>query len=144
MARWLIGVWLAAVVAVSASSAEAQDQYICEVEQVIGFLYDDASDSWQATRFSELRRYVISQQDGADAWAISQLGETYPQSKCEGFSYHGFLTGCSNEVGLDFSFNRETLRFMTIFPIGYVISKTVLDRQADNAPFMAIGKCSPF
>ncbi len=45
MARWVIGVWLAAVVAVSASSAEAQDDYICEVEQSTGFAYEEASDS---------------------------------------------------------------------------------------------------
>ena len=74
MARWLIGA--CAAIAVSAGSAQAKEQYICEIEQKIGFLYDDASDSWEATRFNVVSRYVISQQDGTKAWVINELGET--------------------------------------------------------------------
>jgi hypothetical protein len=138
--QWIaLAIAVAALVAVPVNAARAQEQYICELTQVTGFAYDEASDKWGIARFSESDRYIISRP--SDKWEIKKLGESFSAADCTEFDEYGFLSECDG-FGLDFRFNKETNRFMVIHPIGYVTS----DPSGDGrfTPYMGIGRCSPF
>ena len=105
--------------------------------------------AWRTTEFTSGEQYIISQQD--DTWVITKVGNNFPSARCGGFSEYGFLLNCGSGVGFnttrletDYVFNRNTLRFMEIYKLGYVINEGAEDLQAENTPFMSISKCAPF
>lgn len=77
------------------------------------------------------------------------MGNEFPDATCsQDFNEYGVLT-CSNMY--EFRFNRNNLRFMAVYMIGYWTdnnpaipgSSSFKFKEGDNDPAMQIGKCSP-
>ena len=121
-------------------SALAQSSFLCISDASTGFGYDQATRKWVAKRFNvDDHKFLLNKKDGS--WQWTKFGETYVTGKCSGdFNSNGFLDceGFGEEIRL----NKQTLRFQSIYNVGYVVAGLVKDDNG-NTPYIEIGRCSP-
>jgi hypothetical protein len=129
-------------VAFCVAAADEQSTFLCISDAATGFHF--ASGKWESARFNAGQKYIVrpAKEDELKAWGqwvVVPFDEASPMAGCKEFNQYGWLTGCD---GLQqFRFNRETLRFVTAYLIGYV--RTEPGKENENTPSMEIGKCSP-
>jgi len=122
------------------------EQYLCVAEHASGFSYYELSNGWRPAEFSTQSKYVVSASPSeAHVYEVKELGKDRVISRCkDDFDEWGYLD-CHGIK--DFKLNRKNLRFLAIYPFGYVnvlpdLNKTT-DKSSDT-PSMQIGFCSKF
>lgn len=132
------------VILLSATSAVAE-QYVCIAEHTTGFRYNRSSESWSPVTFLASKKLVVTVSKSSDyEFEVKTLGSKYdfPEFTCEdAFNEYGYLF-C--EGFGEFRMNKNTLRFQSYYPIGYVAADFDEEHQATNNPSLTIGKCSSF
>ncbi|MBI2724925.1 MAG: hypothetical protein HYX42_01615 [Polaromonas sp.] len=117
--------------------AQTAENYLCIPDQSTGFRFDTTSNTWQTAQFNvKNSKYLLSKK--AAKWQWKEFSKT-SSTECSGdFNEYGFLR-CDHMERI--IVNRDSLRFQIIYPIGYVVSKSVKDQNQDN-PSIEIGRCS--
>jgi hypothetical protein len=127
-------------------SVAAADSYLCVSDMVTGFAFNKETKQWEIARFKANEKFVVTRSKGSMfVWEVRRTGLNAPVSYCqEDFTASGYLI-CK---GFDsFFMNRKTLRFLTIYTMGYwddvFDEKTEIFKEGANTPNMKIGKCTP-
>ena len=138
-----------AFAAAPANKAKAVDSYVCTAEKSTGFAYDK---EWQIANFNvSTNKYFITKSKRNDfitsEWEVKRIGKNYPTYYCpKDFDKFGYLN-C--ELMGTFTMNNNNLRYLLIFPFGYVSDNikdekgNVIIKEGESKPFLEIGKCSP-
>lgn len=136
-------VMIGTLIALPAHVASAEDgkQWICVAEAATGFAFHN--DKWQRVTFNiDGEKYIISQTEPKQShiltYRITQLGKKTSGS-CQSIKYPPFPTISCNYSLTEIKVNVKSLRFIAVYPIGYIDGKDT----NDNTPSMTIGKCSP-
>ena len=139
---------LLALVSVNAVAQE----WLCIADMFAGFTFEKGR--WKAASGSHRQKYVLGMATENEirtaqllkkkppVWVVRKFGEN-----------HGISCGDFNEQDMllchdvqEFSFNRQTGRFLYTYPIGYSgVSSNEIGTKKENAdtPRMMIGKCHP-
>ncbi|MEO8008215.1 MAG: hypothetical protein ABI728_06805 [Betaproteobacteria bacterium] len=127
--------------------------YTCIEDMATGFAYRNGQ--WQETSFKPGAKFIIRPASEFDQdtgmsialgiprakWAVGRPGEYEPIAGCEfDFDDEGNLD-CRASYFSKFRMNRKSLRFLHAFLAGY--SHPDSGNEADDSPYIAIGKCSP-
>ena len=138
------------------------ESYLCIAEQSAGFVYNEDDKEWKSSTFKAGNKYIVSRPEegtseandqvkwtvklhGVPAEAQSRTGDlTLAPTQCRTeFDEGGFLR-CRG--ARDLIMNRDTMRFTTIWNLGYVTRKGAYDRalgpEGKYSPYMEIGECS--
>ena len=139
---------LLALVSVNA----AAEEWLCIADMFAGFTFEKGK--WKASYGSHRQKYVLGMateneirtarllKKNPPVWVVRKFGENYGMS-CGDFNEQDMLL-CHDVQ--DFSFNRQTGRFLYIYPGGYsgVSSSEIgTKKESADAPRMMIGKCHP-
>jgi len=134
---------LTAVLTMFATSIIAEERYLCETTTAGGIGYETTTEEWVGQRFIANAKYIISEPNPEHTWeksafVITEVGDNFPSGFCaEPFNSGGYLS--CDMIG-DFLFNKNTLRFISVYMHGYLDGV----ENNDNNPHVAIGVCSPF
>jgi len=135
---------------VSANAAAAE--WLCIADMFAGFTFEKGK--WQAASGSHRQKYVLGMateneirtarllKKNPPVWVVRRFGEKYGMS-CGDFNEQDMLL-CRDVQ--EFSFNRQTGRFLYTYPVGYsnVLSNEVGTKmESADVPRMIIGKCHP-
>lgn len=120
--------WVLAFV-VSTAAAAAEPSWLCVTDKATGFSFKN--DQWVITSFRANAKYIIAMELGS--FRAKELGTRFGASCRE----NGLWIECSFPTQL--TFNKQTLRFLYIYPVGFVGGQD----NNDDTPAMAIGRCSP-
>lgn len=131
-------------------------EYVCKSEIASGFIYSSVVKKWNGVHFEANAKYVI--RGARDDDFETELGKKYKGAKlvvysvkggqslppklfCTGYDVHGF-THCEG-LSETLRFNNQSMRFLSVFSSGYVLSGEALQRGLDGAetPMLVIGKC---
>ncbi|MCO6416116.1 hypothetical protein JYK14_08045 [Siccirubricoccus sp. KC 17139] len=141
---------------VVADRALAQEGWLCVAEQAAGMRYDRTAQEWVATPFRATgKHYVVRRADDDDValwrellqhpaveflWVVGEEGKRarYP---CERDFRHGLLR-CRIFGSIDFTINRDTLRYQSYYEGGWLSGRTG-DEPDTDSPSITIGRCSP-
>lgn len=119
-------------------NAFSQSGYVCIAELATGFAFNNSTKTWNTSNFNvKESKYLLSFKNGR--WEWKKFGESYSTNCSKDFNEHGYLN--CNDLE-DISFNKRNLRYMRIYPIGYV-SGGIVGKEGGDTPAMEIGKCSP-
>ncbi|MEO8377895.1 MAG: hypothetical protein ABI579_09515 [Candidatus Sumerlaeota bacterium] len=143
---------LFSVCALMASHIRADESYVCATEFAGGLVFDAGTKKWHGGAFQPDAKYVISNSQGDDGEArtervVRNAGEKEISYWCEkDFNETGYLF-CRNAFGV-FRFNKQNLRFMSTYMVGYVTdgiqnSGGLENKEGDNTPIIRGGVCSP-
>jgi len=123
--------------------------YICAMDMSTGFYFE--AGAWHSTKFIPDKNLTVRRSTQADKWVLSELGEQTATSSCsDDFDEAGNLycgkefpdeAGVSRVGSYDFRINRKSLRFVIAYLEGYY--NAIPGNEADNTPYIAIGKCRP-
>lgn len=134
-------------------SAAVVDEYLCIAEKSTGFTYNSTASEWETASFNvNNNKYIVSRSDKTDfiksEWDVKRIGLNYATFYCPSdFDTFGYLN-C--ELMGTFTMNRNNLRYLLVFPFGYVSDNikdaegAVLIDEGESRPFIEIGKCNPF
>ena len=129
---------LAATIAASTLAGPAlAEQYVCQMEQVVGFdRYD--SGEWNLKIFTTRYSYLVN----TETATISQFGDAQPigETTCDpmsdGVSDYWM---CENSINtMNFTFNETLKRFTMGITFGYASG----DEERYTTPALAIGTCA--
>jgi len=129
----------------SSGSFGGATQYLCVVDKMTGFSYDKSTNQWKEANFKADKNFLITRSTNPKiSYEIKEVGSEISTSWCdEDFNESGnlFCRGFG-----EYRFNKDHLRFLYIYPIGYWDddNKSDLFKEGDNTPALGIGKCSPF
>ena len=132
-------------------NALGDSTYRCIPDAATGFYFDESTKSWKPTNFNvEEKKYVLKEEkasDEASAWILTELAETGERSvlvSCIDTQPDATLVICDGGVN-DFRFNKQSLRYMLFYPIGYVQPEEyiALSEEGSDTPHIEIGKCAP-
>ncbi len=141
--------------AMAAHGEEAPvEAYLCKGQRVTGFVLNKKSGRWEAARLPP-KQYRIQVPDrgpgapliGRDSvLVVVEVGDgDWSDSRfCKvGFDAAGELH-CSG-WGDEFYFNRDTGRFLHVFPHGYIegANNPYFGAEGEAPPFLEIGRCAP-
>jgi hypothetical protein len=122
------------------AAADEQPTYLCIVDLATGFNF--VSGNWKSVNFPPGAKYIVRPARGDELklsrWVVVAFGEERSMARCEEFNQYGWLVGCNGIQ--EFKFNKETLKFLTAYLIGYV--RTEPGKENDNTPSIEMGKCS--
>src|SRR5438477_6773872 len=110
------GILALLIMLASASPALAVESYVCIADQSTGHVFNHSTKSWQQTSFNITGKKYLLKGDGK-IWTWGAFGETYVM-KCMEINSAGYVF-CSDGFG-DVRFNRKTLRYQSVYFIGYV------------------------
>ncbi|MEK6803935.1 MAG: hypothetical protein AABZ34_14895 [Nitrospirota bacterium] len=124
------------------------EAYLCVADMSTGFVFDKQNKTWKKAYFTDSTKYMVarSSADAEGKWEVKEIGQSVAAASCEnGFTSLGALN-C--EGFLEFRMNKNSLRFLSAYLIGYwtdAIPGNSSDafREGGNSPFVEIGKCSP-
>lgn len=149
MMRKTVLILLLTFVSVNAAAAE---EWLCIADMFAGFTFEKGK--WQAVSGTHRQKYVLGMateneirtakllKRNPPIWVVRKFGENYGIS-CGDFNEQDMLL-CHGVQ--EFSFNRQTRRFLYTYPVGYssVLSNEVgTKKESADAPRMMIGKCHP-
>ena len=138
------------LVFVSANAAAAE--WLCIADMFAGFTFEKGK--WKAASGSHRQKYVLGMateneiraarllKKSPPVWVVKKFGQNYGIS-CGDFNEQEMLL-CHDVQ--EFSFNRQTGRFLYTSPIGYSgVSSNEIGTKKEGAdtPRMTIGKCHP-
>ena len=122
--------------------------YICVMDMSTGFYFE--AGVWHSTKFIPDKKLTVRRSTQGDKWMLSELGEQTAMNSCsDDFDEAGNLycgkefpdeAGVSRASPYDFRMNRKSLRFLLAYLEGYY--NATLGNEAENTPYVAIGKCS--
>ena len=135
MGRHFLFAWVAAASTVSV--AQETQGYICVADKASGFKFNKEAKEWEHARFNVKDNKYILTKKGAQ-WEWKALGSRFPTPCGDDFNAHGFLSCSSVE---EITFNRNSLRFQSVYPIGYVHNGQVKNEGGDT-PSIEIGRCT--
>ncbi len=139
---------LLAFVSVNAAAQE----WLCIADMFVGFTFEKGK--WKAASGSHRQKYVLGMateneiraarllKKSPPVWVVKKFGQNYGIS-CGDFNEQEMLL-CHDVQ--EFSFNRQTGRFLYTYPIGYfgVLSNEIgTKKEGADTPRMMIGKCHP-
>ncbi|MCX7147998.1 MAG: hypothetical protein NTY05_01105 [Rhodocyclales bacterium] len=148
MMRKAVLMLLLAVVGVNA----AAEEWLCIADIFAGFTYENGK--WKAASGPHRQKYVVGMateneirtarllKRSLPVWVVKKFGENYGMS-CGDFNDQDMLL-CRDVQ--EFSFNRQTGRFLYTYPVGYFgVSSAEIGtkKESTDAPRMMIGKCHP-
>lgn len=145
------GIVLAAITGSVFSQTTALESYLCVADKATGFDFNKTRNEWVQANFRPTNKYVLARSKQPNfAWEVKDFGQTVSSAECRNsFNEVGNLF-CSGLGGSDFRFNRNSLRYMKVYLIGYWNDGNPADRasvqlfaEGDNTPSIEIGKCSP-
>ena len=129
------------------------ERYLCIADAGTGFFFDAANRRWRSTTFSvEGKRYIIRRPIAGRTedhfwhedprWVIEEIGATMLSNSCPTeFTEYEFLT--CEASGDTFTFNRRSMRFQKVYPIGYVVRQYPQpSSEGGDTPSIFIGRCS--
>jgi hypothetical protein len=137
----------------SAFSQSKDGAYYCVVEMTAGLAFDEASKKWSAAALRVDQKFVLRMKYGASRIEEGKQVSDYDititdastdfdrpcSSNQEMVTIHhddgGFRCGTITE---DFVVNIKTLRFLRIYPLGYVSGQD----NNDNTPSVSGGTCT--
>jgi hypothetical protein len=128
------------------TAALGQDSYLCIADAIAGVDYSAETKRWTPSVFNHAdKKYAFRRAkpgeksgDREFKWGLYRFGSTVPRVACPTDFGDGTTIFC-NDLTL-FSFNKTTLRFQSIYPIGYVLP---LGKEGNDTPAIEIGTCSP-
>lgn len=133
-------------------AASQGDSWLCIPDRATGFSFDEGSREWRSTNFRISNdRFVLRRAKGNEGkdyawtskdvvWLLFETGRSHPVISCPN-DFVGNQITCFVPFH-HFSFNRKSLRFQIIYPIGYVREDPSQDSNADT-PNIMIGRCAP-
>lgn len=131
---------LATALLVSASTtAHAEDatSYLCIAEKGSGFKFNTSNQTWEHARFNVSEsKYILSKSQGV--WTWKRVGQKHGITCSENFNESGYMHCTSFD---QVTMNRKTLRFLLVYPVGYV-NVGIAGKEGEDTPSMEIGKCS--
>lgn len=140
-------IFLSFALSVLAADAAAS-RWLCSPSLTVGFKFEPSSSVWQSEFFENGPAFVISEANEADdvdpgtQFVGTRLGAAFPDIRCtSGFSAAGYLS-CSGGL-THLLFNRNSLRYQTVYWVGFVSSNPKTDTTNDT-PHTEIGECASF
>lgn len=137
--------------------AEVSVSYVCKVEMSTGFKIVPSTNRWESVNFIPDDTYLVRPGDtsltlsdgsSASSYEVVALGSQYPEFTCAaGFSFWYDNEGTASNwlhcsgVG-EFSFNRDTLRFISTYTAGWTDSKANEPQKDGNTPNVSLGSCA--
>lgn len=119
-------------------NSSAQSGYVCLADSSTGFAFNSNTKTWNPTSFNvKDSKYLLSLNNGK--WEWKRFGEKYGIPCSSNFNEKGYLRCDSIE---EVSFNKVNLRYLLVYPIGYV-NGGIAGKEGADTPSMEIGKCSP-
>ncbi|CAH1385364.1 hypothetical protein [Candidatus Nitrotoga sp. M5] len=104
---------------------------------------------WGPTQFDvKNQKYILKRKDSEWVWLefgedeAEKLPDFFGPKKCGLFNELGFLH-CTN-YGELIRFNKHSLRFQLVYPVGYVVTGSVVTsgEKRHDTPHIKIGTCS--
>lgn len=128
--------------ALLSTSVSASNSYLCITDMATGFAFDKNQNQWHSADFKAGRKYIVSKQtDSESAWEVREVGLNFATSFCkDGFTKYGTLSCQGPEI---FLMNKNSLRFLSVYIVGYWGSDDKSTHEGENTPSISIGKCSP-
>ena len=118
-------------------NAYSQSGYVCIADLASGFSFNSSTKTWNTTTFNvKESKYLLSLKNGR--WEWKKFGDNRAINCSKEFNEYGYLH-CEDIE--DITFNRKNLRYMRIYPVGYV-SGGILGKEGSDTPVMEIGKCT--
>lgn len=123
------------------------ETFLCVADKATGFFFDKVKKEWVSTNFRTSAKYLVTPSNQPDvSWEVKQVGEKWAHATCaRDFNSNGNLI-CEG-FGTEFRFNRNSLRYMNVYLIGYWSDGNpksgVGGEEGGNTPSIEIGKCSP-
>lgn len=145
---------LVALILVISESTYA-DTLSCVAERASGFVYDEQSESWQATVFSiENRKYLVQPANEDDIVAsalkydyeVKDAGSAKSVILCKSIklpdtNQETGLIMCKGPFGGTFNIDKVTGRYIRSQTTGYVTRQA--STSPGNGPYLEIGSCIP-
>ncbi len=127
--------------------ASASESYLCVADMGTGFVFDNTRKQWRISNFKAEGKYVVikSTRKGY-VREVKKIGETSVVAYCKNdFNEYGAL---SCERLYQFRMNKNNLRYLLIYPVGYWTDNKNAPKhdpfaEGEDTPRMEIGKCSP-
>ena len=134
------------------SANAAAEEWLCIADMFAGFTFEKGK--WKAASGSHRQKYVLGMateneirtaqllKKNPPVWVVRKFGENHGMS-CGDFNEQDMLL-CHDVQ--EFSFNRQTGRFLYTYPIGYSgVSPNEIgtSKESVDTPRMTIGKCQP-
>jgi len=146
--------WLALLAIVFTKSAFPQALF-CTAEQVSGFVYDPADQSWKASSFpTEHRSYLVAPANSGNLVArtlkfdyeIRDADSSQPVIQCRAVrlpdsNEETGLIMCKGSFGASFNIDRQSGRYIRAQTGGYVTRQA--GTEITRGPYMEIGICTP-
>jgi hypothetical protein len=121
----------------SLTSTVYAEAYLCVGDQSTGFSFNQSTKEWSHARFNTKEaKYILS--NGSGKWEWKKIGEKNGIECDSSFSEYGYMN-CESLRKI--TFNKKTLRYMSIYSIGYV-NIGVYGKEGEDNPSIEIGKCS--
>ncbi len=129
-----------AAIAMLPTVASAETGYICVLDKLTGFSYEN--ESWVQSNFTPDPKFVVRrptrQYSRPIKWEVARLGNGHASIWCEDDFNEADNLFCEG-IG-EFRMNRKTLRLVYIYPIGYI--KFESGQENANNPAIGIGRCT--
>ncbi len=133
----------AAVLILSVTSAAADEdaKYLCIGNKSTGFKYENGN--WNSVDFKVDKRYLVAVKKhwfkDEVLYSITEFGKDRASFYCdkEAPDKYGYII-CEEGLG-SFRVNIRTLRYMDVYPVGYIDGK---DNNATDTPSIEIGTCT--
>jgi hypothetical protein len=121
------------------------EQYLCVPDKITGFDYNSTTKEWDYARFKTNFQYIIAPaKDRQFSYAVTKIGDKEPNIYCENELNDGGYLFC-NLLGISMVFNKINRRYLIISQEGYVSAGVGgMTDPGIGAPWVQIGKCSPF
>jgi len=120
------------------------EQWLCVTESMTGFTQQKNSPQWEASKFSDKPKYVISvsQENASSQYVVKELGKNTTMGSCQYYvnSNNEYFISCIDDYGNTFLFNKNGNRFQYSNVLGGYIYPWLKKRP----PYVSIGLCSPF
>jgi hypothetical protein len=123
------------------------ETFLCVADKATGFSFNKVTKEWASTNFRASAKHLITRSKQTDvSWEVKEVGDKSAYTICaKDFNSNGNLI-CQG-FGNEFRFNRNSLRYMNVYLIGYWTDgnprSSVGGEEGGNTPSIEIGKCSP-
>ena len=127
-----------------AANGATVDSYLCVVDAMTGFSFNNTTRLWEAAKFGAHSDLLVTRsRNKSVAWEVNEVGKSRPEAVCKkdfNKSDNLYCTGFA-----DFRFNRARLRFLYVHSNGYWNDDDTSGpfKEGMNTPVIGIGKCSP-
>jgi len=144
--------WLLAGLLLAATGASGAEVFVCEADRTIAFVYDAATQKWDARMFpGEGRTWIVREVTKeesavmglpANAFVVQLEGEAQIELVCrEGFTQYGDLR-CERARVSSFNMGNRTMRYLYVLHSGYWTHYGHPPGQ-ELPVGMEIGRCRP-